>query len=126
MEKTYKEFLETKTKSHIHSGFDIEESELSAHLFDFQKFAVKWALKLGRAALFEDCGLGKTAQMLEWAKQVNIYTNKKVLILAPLAVVGQTKQESEKFGVNSSSFDIINYEQIENIDLSIYFWCCFR
>ena len=58
--------------------------------------------------------------MLEWSKRVNIHTNKKVLILAPLAVVGQTKQEAEKFGVDSSSFDITNYEQIDNIDISIY------
>ena len=86
----YKQFLDTKKKSHIDSGFDIDESQLSSHLFDFQKYAVSWALKRGKAALFEDCGLGKTAQMLEWAKRVNIYTNQKVLILAPLAVVGQT------------------------------------
>ena len=37
----YKEFLETKKKSHIDSGFEIDESKLSSHLFDFQKFAVK-------------------------------------------------------------------------------------
>jgi hypothetical protein len=116
----YKQFLETKRKSHIDSGFIIDESELSSHLFDFQKYAVSWALERGKAALFEDCGLGKTAQMLEWAKRVNIHTNKKVLILAPLAVVGQTKQEADKFGVDSSSFDITNYEQIDNIDISIY------
>ena len=116
----YKQFLETKRKSHIDSGFIIDESELSSHLFDFQKYAVSWALERGKAALFEDCGLGKTAQMLEWAKRVSIHTNKKVLILAPLAVVGQTKQEADKFGVDSSSFDITNYEQIDNIDISIY------
>ena len=57
----YKDFLETKKKSHVDSGFEIDESELSSHLFDFQKYAVSWALKRGKAALFEDCGLGKTA-----------------------------------------------------------------
>ena len=35
--------------------------------------------------------------MLEWAKQVVTHTNKPVLILAPLAVVGQTIHESIKF-----------------------------
>ena len=126
----YKEFLDTKRKSHIDSGFEVDESELSTHLFDFQKFAVKWALKRGRSALFEDCGLGKTAQMLEWAYQVTKNENKPVLILAPLAVVGQTIQEAIKFGykkVTKWSEDQIfykdgiylsNYEQIDNIDCS--------
>ena len=122
----YTKFLETKTKSHISSGFDIDESELSNHLFDFQKFAVKWSLKLGRSALFEDCGLGKTAQMLEWAKQVVKHTGKPVLILAPLAVVGQTIQESIKFKceiekLSSNDLEpktyITNYEQIDNYDV---------
>lgn len=128
----YKEFLNKKTKSHISSGFDIKESDLSNHLFDFQKFAVKWSLKLGRSALFEDCGLGKTAQMLEWAKQVVNHTNKPVLILAPLAVVGQTIQESIKFNCEISKltdndfnkFDaktyITNYEQIDNYDVELF------
>ena len=130
MSKDYHKFLEKKTKTHISSGFDIDESDLSYHLFDFQKFAVKWSLKLGRSALFEDCGLGKTAQMLEWAYQVTQHENKPVLILAPLAVVGQTIQEAVKFGykkVTKWSQDQIfykdgvylsNYEQIDNIDCS--------
>lgn len=128
----YKQFLDTKKKSHIDSGFDIDESNLSDHLFDFQKYAVSWALKRGKAALFEDCGLGKTAQMLEWAHQVRKHTDKPVLILAPLAVVGQTIQEAEKFGYKNiiqsneielysndiQNINITNYEQIDNIDLS--------
>ena len=125
----YTKFLETKTKSHISSGFDIEESELSSHLFDFQKFAVKWSLKLGRSALFEDCGLGKTVQMLEWSKQVVKHTGKPVLILAPLAVVGQTIQEGIKFNteierLTSNKLEhktyITNYEQIDNYDMSLF------
>jgi len=125
----YTKFLETKTKEHISSGFDIKESELSNHLFDFQKFAVKWSLKLGRSALFEDCGLGKTAQMLEWSKQVVEHTGKPVLILAPLAVVGQTIQESIKFNceiekLSSNDLEpktyITNYEQIDNYDVELF------
>ena len=130
METNYKEFLEGKTKSHISSGFDIDESDLSEHLFDFQRFAVKWSLKLGRSALFEDCGLGKTAQMLEWSKQVVKHTNKPVLILAPLAVVGQTIQEGVKFNteierLSSNNLEsktyITNYEQIDNYDMSLFY-----
>ena len=126
-DKEYKKFLKTKTKSHIISGFDIDESELSDHLFDFQKFAVKWSLKLGRSALFEDCGLGKTLQQLEYAYQVSKKTNKPSLILAPLAVVGQTIQQANDFGMMcekliSDVFGlgvyITNYEQIDNFDVS--------
>ena len=64
----YKDFLESKKKKIVQSGFDIEESELNTGLFPFQKFVVKRALKCGKYAIFEDCGLGKTFQQLEWAK----------------------------------------------------------
>jgi DNA modification methylase len=120
MQKDYLEFLETKQKTHINSGFNIDESELNNSMFDFQKFIVKRALKSGKYAIFADCGLGKTLMQLEWANQVSKKTNGKVLILAPLAVVGQTIQEGAKFGINMSSIDVNNYEQLDNIDCSIY------
>lgn len=116
----YKQFLETKRKTFVESGFDINENELNNNLFDFQKFIVKSALKKGRFAIFADCGLGKTLMQLSWANAVFNHTNKKVLILAPLAVSGQTKQEAIKFGINMDSFDITNYEQLSNLDCSIY------
>lgn len=118
--KEYKKFLESKKKTFISSGFDIEISELNNNLFDFQKHVIQIALKKGRFALFEDCGLGKTFQQLEWANQVNKHTNKPVLVLAPLAVVEQTKRESVKFGINLENITITNYEQLKNIDASIY------
>lgn len=116
----YKQFLDTKRKTFIESGFELNESELNNNLFDFQKFIVKSALKKGRFAIFADCGLGKTLMQLSWANAVFNHTNKKVLILAPLAVSGQTKQEAIKFGINMDSFDITNYEQLSNLDCSIY------
>ena len=116
----YKKFLESKRKSFIESGFEIDESKLNKNLFDFQKYAVKTALRKGKFALFFDCGLGKTLMQLSWSEAVYNETNKKVLILAPLAVVEQTKDESLKFGVNLNSFDITNYDQLKNIDTSIY------
>jgi DNA modification methylase len=116
----YKNFLETKKKTFISSGFDIDENELNPNLFDFQRFIVKTALKKGRFAIFADCGLGKTLMQLSWANAVYNYTGKKVLILAPLAVSGQTKQEAEKFGIDMNSFDITNYEQLSKIDCSVY------
>jgi hypothetical protein len=123
----YKEFLESKQKSHVLSGFDVDESELNSKMFDFQKFIVKRALKAGKYAIFADCGLGKTLMQLEWAKQVNEYTKKPVLILAPLAVSGQTIKEGSKFGIEIRKYDgncngvqIVNYEQLDNIDCSIF------
>jgi DNA modification methylase len=116
----YQKFLETKRKTFIESGFDLDESELNPMLKDFQKYGVKVALKKGKFAFFFDCGLGKTFCQLEWAKQVKNKTNKKVLILCPLAIVEQTKEEANKFGIDIDVFDISNYEQLKNIDETIY------
>lgn len=116
----YQQFLESKQKSHISSGFDIDESNLNSNLFPFQKFIVKRALHYGKYAIFADCGLGKTLMQLEWAQRVKEQTNKKVLILAPLVVVEQTKREAQKFGIDIDAFDADNYEQLDNIDSSIY------
>ena len=127
----YTEFLQTKIKTVQDSGFDIQESELNSKLFDFQKYCVRLALKKGRFALFEECGLGKSFQQIEWAYQVSKYTNQPVLILCPLAVSGQTIQEGLKLGytikkysndldINQSGIYISNYEQLENINCSVF------
>ena len=123
----YEKFLESKQKSITISGFDISESELNNSMFDFQKFIVKRALKAGKYAIFADCGLGKTLMQLEWANHVNKHTNKPVLILAPLAVAGQTIKEGAKFKIDICRYDgsnspiqISNYEQLDNIDCSIF------
>lgn len=117
----YLDFLETKKRSISKSGFDIPEKDLNKWLFPFQRFIVRRALMAGKYALFEDCGLGKTIQQLEWAHRVVMYTGKPVIILCPLAVSGQTIQEGEKFGIKVSRYgsgdiQIANYEQLDNID----------
>lgn len=114
----YKDFLLTKLKTHIQSGFECES--LNDNLFSFQQFIVKRALKAGKYAIFADCGLGKTLMQLEWAYQVTKYTNKPVLILTPLAVKGQTIKEADKFGIDISNIEIWNYEQLDNLDCSKY------
>lgn len=129
----YLDFLETKKKSRIESGFDVNVEDMNPALFDFQRYCVNRALKVGRFALFEDCGLGKTLQQLEWAKHVSDHTNKPVLILAPLGVVSQTIQEGIKFGYNVVEISInvfnldlpigiyiTNYENLENIDTELF------
>ena len=123
----YQEFLETKKRKHILSGFDISEDELNTHLFDFQKYITIQALKAGKYAVFADCGLGKTIIQLEWAHRVSLQTNKPVLILCPLAVSGQTIKEGEKFSIpvvryngTNSPIQITNYEQLDNIDCELF------
>ena len=122
----YNDFLATKKKSHVTSGFDIAQDELNPSLFDFQRFIVQRALKAGKYAIFADCGLGKTLMQLEWAKRVTEHTGSPVLILAPLAVTGQTIAEGSKFGIDAGRvggpemIHVANYEQLENIDVSIY------
>ena len=116
----YHKFLETKRKTFVESGFEINENELNPLLKDFQKYGIKTALFKGKFAFFFDCGLGKTFSQLEWAKQVYLKTNQKVLILAPLAIVEQTKNEAIKFGIDLNYFDITNYDQLKNIDCTIY------
>ena len=118
--KNYQEFLETKKKTFISSGFELDENELNSNLFDFQKFIVKTALQKGRFAIFADCGLGKTLMQLSFADAVTKETKMSALILAPLAVVEQTKREGAKFGINLDVMDVSNYEQLKNIDTSKY------
>jgi len=123
----YFEFLETKKIKHLNSGFDVLINKLNKHLFDFQKHIVKKSLKSGKYAIFADCGLGKTIMQLEWAFQVAKKTKKPVLILCPLAVSGQTINEGEKFKIEVIKYDgsnfpiqIINYEQLDNINVELF------
>lgn len=119
----YQSFLKKKEVIATPSG--IVPPTLNPMLFDFQKDIVRWALKRGRAAIFADCGMGKTPMQLEWAKHIP----GKVLILAPLAVSDQTVREGEKFGIDvayqrygseSEKITITNYEMMGNFDPAAY------
>lgn len=112
---TYEDFLLQKKRSVTDSGFHVELTDLNPLLFPFQAFCVQTALRKGKFAFFEDCGLGKTFQQLEWAHQVVKHTGGKVLILAPLAVVDQTIQQAEIFNISLHNIVILNYEQLHNI-----------
>jgi hypothetical protein len=122
----YQEFLLKKQKTHVLSGFQV--GILNDHLFEFQDFIVRRALKAGKYAIWADCGLGKTIMQLEWAHRVNEHTGKPVLILCPLAVAGQTIKEGEKFEIEvlpaltnpTAGIQISNYDQLDNLDTSIY------
>ncbi len=116
----YKEFLMSKTQVQKTNGIDV--LSLPDCLFDFQASIVRQALKNGRYAIFAECGLGKTLMQLAFAHEVVKATGGNALILAPLAVSGQTIQEGEKFGLPLQPFTetgsgvmITNYEQVPNI-----------
>jgi DNA modification methylase len=122
----YDKFIASKVR--VENGYGFEPIEIQAPLFDWQKHVLKWAVRRGRCALFEDCGLGKTLQQLEWARQVVSHTGGKVLILTPLAVAQQTEQEAKRFGYSASvassqsevndAITITNYEKLDHFDVS--------
>ena len=116
----YDQFLQNKKRTISESGFRVELDDLHPMLFPFQKFCVQTALRKGKFAFFQDCGLGKTFQQLVWARKVADHTNGEVLILAPLAVTAQTEQEAAHFGISLDRIVITNYEQLDNIDCSVF------
>ena len=95
----YADFVRRKSQLNTESGF--APVWLPDFLFDFQRALVEWAVRKGRAAIFADCGLGKTPMQLVWAENVVRQTNGRVLILTPLAVGQQTIREATKFGIDA-------------------------
>ena len=116
--KEYQEFLDQKKQQRVESGFVVNDEDLNPALFPFQKYCVKRALAVGKFALFEDCGLGKTIQQLEWSQKVCEKIDKPVLILAPLAVISQTIKEGEKFGYVVKEIGDMDYQQ--DMETGIY------
>jgi superfamily II DNA or RNA helicase len=121
MSTTYTDFLERKLHTGADHGFD--PVFMPPQLFDFQQSLVQWAVRKGRAAIFADCGLGKTAMQLTWAQNVAQHTDRPVLILTPLAVAAQTIREGEKFGIEchrssdgtvTGRIVITNYERLDH------------
>lgn len=96
----YSEYLESKSQGGADSGF--APVWMPSFLFDFQSAMVDWAVRKGRAAIFADCGLGKTPMGLTWASNVARKTNKPVLYLTPLAVASQTVREAHKFDIEAT------------------------
>jgi hypothetical protein len=123
----YLDFVSTKLSRVEPSGFDCEPT---APLFDFQRDLVRWALRLGRCAIFASTGLGKSRMQLSWAHHVSEHTAKPVLILAPLAVARQTAEEGARIGINVTvcreqsgvrdGVNIVNYDRIHLMDASTF------
>jgi hypothetical protein len=123
--KDYEQFIAVKTQSENFGGF--EPLWIPDFLFGFQKALVDWAVRKGRAAIFADCGLGKTPMQLVWAENMVRKENKPVLILTPLAVSAQTIREAEKFGIECKrspvgkaypGINVTNYERLHHFSSS--------
>lgn len=115
----YNEFLHKKSQLSGYFGF--KPIWIPDFLYDFQKNLVEWAIKKGKAAIFADCGLGKTPMQLVFAENIIRKTNKNVLIITPLAVSHQTIREGDKFGIEchrssdgskKGKITVTNYERL--------------
>lgn len=120
----YKDFI--ATKKHLLGDFGFEPNWYPDMAFDFQKHIIKKAIQKGRIGVFADTGLGKTLIQLSIANNVVRHTNKKVLILTPLAVAFQFILEAEKIGIDDIEYSkdgkhskkivICNYERLHYFD----------
>jgi hypothetical protein len=120
----YLEFLEKK--KHLLGEFGFEPNFYPDIAFDFQKHIIEKAVRKGRMAIFADTGLGKTLMQLSIAQNILNHTNKKVLILTPLAVGFQFLKEAAKIGIDdiqqtikgehTKKIVICNYERLHYLD----------
>lgn len=122
---SYVDFV--RRKSQLAGQFGFKPIFEHPKAFDFQTHCVSFAVEQGRAALFEDCGLGKSLQEMIWAENVVRHTNKPVLHLSPLMVSMQMIDEAAKFDFDAErSKDgkfkegarqvFTNYEQLHKFD----------
>ena len=120
----YKDFIDSKKHSIGNCGFKADWfPDIS---FDFQKEIIDRSIKKGRIANFLDTGLGKTLIQLSEAYNIVRNTNKKVLILTPLAVAFQFINEAHKIGIDDIEYSkdgkhskkivICNYERLHHFE----------
>ena len=128
-DRDYRAFLAKKAVIAVPTGIEAPRA-IDERLFPFQRDIVRWALRRGRAAIFADTGLGKTAMQLEWARHIREHTGGDVLILTPLAVAAQTVREGQKFGIEVThcklagdirpGINVINYDRMHLVDPSSF------
>jgi len=120
----YKEFLESKKHTIGNFGFDpVWYPDIA---FDFQRHIIERTVKKGRMAVFADTGLGKTLIQLSIAQNIVLKTNRKVLVLTPLAVAFQFIDEAHKIGIDDIEYSkdgshtkkivVCNYERLHYFD----------
>ncbi len=123
MASSYAEFLAGKAQ--LDGATGVEPVWMPDFLFPFQRQLTEWAIRQGRAGLFEDCGLGKAVQALVWAENVRRTTGKPVLFLTPLGVTHQIAAEAAKFGIEAAisrdgrvaaGITVTNYDRLHHFN----------
>jgi len=125
MSDPYEQFIEGKRATATVAGID-DPGDLHPSLFPFQRDIVRWALRRGKAAIWADCGLGKTWMALEWAAKVHEHTGGRILILTPLAVAAQFVSEGKQMGISvtlcreavdiTDGINVTNYDRLARFD----------
>lgn len=126
----YREFVKSKIKLDHRMGFEIDEDEINPILKPHQKDCVRWALRLGRAALFESYGLGKTFQQLEILRIIGRREGGRQLVIAPLGVRREFFKDAVKLGtqikflrrteeITGDGIYITNYESVRDGKLDV-------
>jgi superfamily II DNA or RNA helicase len=124
----YQQFIEGKRPVVKSNGFDAGSLSLYS-LFDWQVAVASWAIRRGRAALFCDCGMGKTFMQLVWADAVAQHTQQPVILHCPVGVRQQTVREAAKFGIatqvatcdddgdipDAAFIAVVNYEKLHRL-----------
>jgi hypothetical protein len=102
----------------------VQVDDVHPTLFDFQQPIVKWLLAKGRACLFAGTGLGKTIMQTEYTRHIP----GRRLIVAPLAVAGQTIAEANRMiglevnrvnkrgDIGADGVYIVNYDRLEECE----------
>ncbi len=116
----YADFIQAKKHSLGDHGF--EPIWIPDCTFDFQQAIIQKAVRKGRIGIFADTGLGKTLIQLAIAENVIRHTNKRVLILTPLAVAFQFINEATRIGIDdiahskdgtlTKKITVCNYERL--------------
>jgi hypothetical protein len=119
----YADFLAAKRQRAPEDGALVDNVHPMLH--DWQAELVRWAAKVGRAAIWADTGLGKTVMQVEWLRHMS--TGGRGLIVAPLAVCHQTVREAARLDVAATyvripaqmtgpGIYVTNYEMVQHFD----------
>ena len=117
----YLEFLENKIVIAEDYGTNVNCDEINPKLLEHQKVIVNWAISGGRRAIFASFGLGKTMMQLEIAVQVSKITSKPFLIVMPLGVVGEFKDDLEFLYPNKSIKYITDSDVVDTVNPDIIY-----
>lgn len=81
-------------------------------LFDYQRDISAIAIRKKKYSVFAECGLGKTAIMLEFAKHIASNRTGRFLIVSPLMVVGQTVAEAKRWYGDSLPIRVVRASEL--------------